>query len=267
MCRLHLVGGATLAKTEHCQVAGLGGGCDAAPAAVLPPQDHIDQLVPIGQSIGVADQPCSPSRRRDIGDAGPKPQVLPARVRDVMDPPPRGGQVPIDEGHRTHPRPRVPVHRVLRRQVVVAHHLTLTGKIRRGRQVVKLPDQFGDPPQALVAVDSGRLNRLPRHMAMEETQRLPPLFIDPQKPRGAFPTGSLQQTQQPVHELRTSSTPSAHRVTHTNAHSRTRPAAKPQTPHQSPLLLPRSRTFLIATTLHSWTVTHRVRPSLRRRRI
>ena len=134
-----------IAKASHCCVAGCGSGRDSSPTAVLPPRDHIYQSAPIGQSIGVTDQPYSPSRPRDIGDARPQPHVLPAHVRDVMDAPARACQIPIDEGDRSQPRTQIPINRVLRRQVVVANHFFTAGQLRPGREVVKLADQLGDP--------------------------------------------------------------------------------------------------------------------------
>src|SRR5690348_4464838 len=95
--------GTPVSQPHHGLIARTGTGLDAPPAPVLPPHDHVDDLVPAVEPVRVADQ-LDPAASRARFRAGAEPQVLPADVRDVVDPPARSGQVPVDEGHRPQPR-------------------------------------------------------------------------------------------------------------------------------------------------------------------
>ena len=84
--------GTPIPQPHHSLIAGVGTGLDAPPAPVLPPHDHIHDLVPAVEPVRVADQP-DPAASRARFRAGAEPQVLPANVRDIVDPPARSGQV------------------------------------------------------------------------------------------------------------------------------------------------------------------------------
>jgi len=144
---------------------------------------------------------------------GPKPGVLPAHVRDVVDPLPRRGDVPVDERQRPqHTRP-VPVDRVLGRQVVVAYDLTAAGQTGAGRQVMELADQLGRHSQAVIRTSPHLLGWLPRDVPRQEAEDLPALLVHAPEPRRAVPASPFQPLQQPVHETRIPSGPPANRVT------------------------------------------------------
>ena len=81
--RLHLEHGAVITQPHHGWVTGHSAGLDAAPAPVLPPHDHIHDLVPSVEPVRVADQP-DPARGRPDQGTRAQPEVLPAHVRDVV---------------------------------------------------------------------------------------------------------------------------------------------------------------------------------------
>jgi hypothetical protein len=61
--RRHLEHGAVITQPDHGWVTGHSAGLNAAPAPVLPPHDHIHDLVPSVEPVRVADQ-LDPARGR-----------------------------------------------------------------------------------------------------------------------------------------------------------------------------------------------------------
>src|SRR6266511_2435252 len=117
-------------------------------------------------------------------------------MSDVMQARARCRDVPVDERHRAKTAAQVAVHRVLRRQVVVADHLLAAGQPGPGGKVVELADQLGHAHQALRGPHISRLVRLPRDVAFDEAEDFSALLINAEVPRSPGAAMLLKVAQQ-----------------------------------------------------------------------
>jgi hypothetical protein len=120
---------------------------------------------------------------------------LPADVREVVDASARRGDVPVDERHR---HQVLVVDRVLRREVVVAHHFLGAGEAGAGGEVVELPHQPGHPGEARLGVRV----RLPGDVTVQIGQDLAAPLVDAEEPRRARPADPFEMGQQALGERR-----------------------------------------------------------------
>ena len=98
----------------YFRLARVGLRVDAAPAAVLPPQDGGDQFGPVRKTVRVSDKPQSGDRLRECGASPAESDKLPTGVSHILYPLIRTGVVPVQKCHRYQAGPAVKVDGVLR---------------------------------------------------------------------------------------------------------------------------------------------------------